>query len=268
MEATTTLASRSETPDQQLRRLKLTAGITAVISLNGGVGKTTVTGLLATFLASLGRGPVLAVDTSPDLGNLAERLCEPRARGMTLAGLWRWSEGRSVTPVELSENLGQGPHGLRVIRSPSGPSEMPEPDDQVFFARVLSWLRGFGGAMVLDCASGVLDAPTVAALEAADQVLFVSDGRGRPSQELAEIGPWLPAGRRCWLVLNRTSPRRRGEVSEGVAGNRLSGVVVVPELELASSLISPGFRWDKAPRSWREPFVSLATCLYGPATPG
>ena len=235
----------------------------AVVSPKGGVGKTTLTGLLGSLLAELRRDPVLAVDANADFGNLAARLCEPDARGATLCDLWAWAQGRSVTPAALSQRLGQGPHGLRVAGTPAEAGAMLAAADHALYAGALDWLRSFGGVILADCGTGLLDPPTRAALEAADQVVLVTDSAADTARLVVEAGRPLPAGRPCWLVANKVPPRGArvdlGAVRSALPG--LAGSVVLPAVDLAENVLTPRFRWESAPRVWRAPLRELAASL-------
>lgn len=235
----------------------------AVVSPKGGVGKTTLTGLLGSLLAELRRDPVLAVDANADFGNLAARLCDPDARGATLCDLWAWAQGRPVTPAALSQRLGQGPHGLRVAGTPAEAGAMLAAADHALYAGALDWLRSFGGVILADCGTGLLDPPTRAALEAADQVVLVTDSAADTARLVVEAGRQLPAGRPCWLVANKVPPRGArvdlGAVRFALPG--LAGSVVVPAVDLAENVLTPRFRWESAPRVWRAPLRELAASL-------
>ncbi len=231
----------------------------AVVSPKGGVGKTTLTGLLA----ELRRDPVLALDANADFGNLAARLCPPEAPGDTVAQLWSWAQERSVTPAALAGRLGQGPHGLRVIGTPDQADAMLAAADHGLYQAVLAWLAGFGGVILADCGTGLLDPPTRAALEAADQIVLVTDSAADTARLVVEAGRQLPAGRPRWLVANKV-PSRGARVDLGSVRADLpdlAGSVVLPAVDLAVNVLTPRFRWEHAPRAWRAPVRELAAGL-------
>jgi len=250
--------------ETRVRRARIAESVLiAVVSPKGGVGKTTLTGLLGSLLAELRRDPVLAVDANADFGNLAARLCEPDARGATLWDLWGWAQGRMVTPGALSQRLGLGPHGLRVVGTPADAEAMLAAGDHALYAGALEWLRSFGGVILADCGTGLLDPPTRAALESADQVVLVTDSAADTARLVVEAGRQLPGGRPCWLVANKVPPRGGRVDLEAVrsALPGLAGSVVVPAVDLAENVLTPRFRWESAPRVWRVPLRELAASL-------
>jgi MinD-like ATPase involved in chromosome partitioning or flagellar assembly len=252
--------------EEQVRTATITESVViAVVSPKGGVGKTTITGLLATLLAELRRDPVLALDANADFGNLAARLCSPERRGMSAPDLWAWSQGREVSPAALAQHLGQGPHGVRVLGSPGETDAMLAAADHGLYEGLLGWLRGFGGVIVADCGTGLLDPPTRAALEAADQIVLVTDSAADTARLVVEAGQHLASGRPCWLVANKV-PRRGARVDLDAVRSALPGLagsVVVPAVDLAENVLTPAFRWEAAPGPWRGPVRELAARLAG-----
>ena len=235
----------------------------AVVSPKGGVGKTTLTGLLGSLLAELRRDPVMALDANADYGNLAARLCAPEARGATVAELWAWAEGRSVTPAALAQRLGQGPHGLRVVGTPAEAEAMLAAADHGLYQEVLAWLRSFGGVVLADCGTGLLDPPTRAALEGADQIVLVTDSAADTARLVVKAGRQLPPGRPCWLVANKVPPRGARVDLDALRCDlpEVAGSVVLPAVDLAENVLTAQFRWEAAPRAWRAPLRELATLL-------
>jgi len=250
--------------EEQVRTATITESVViAVVSPKGGVGKTTITGLLATLLAELRRDPVLALDANADFGNLAARLCNPERRGMSAPDLWAWSQGREVSPAALAQQLGQGPHGVRVLGSPGETAAMLAAADHGLYEGLFGWLRGFGGVIVADCGTGLLDPPTRAALEAADQIVLVTDSAADTARLVVEAGQHLASGRPCWLVANKV-PCRGARVDLDAVRSALPGLagsVVVPAVDLAENVLTPAFRWEVAPGPWRGSVRELAARL-------
>jgi MinD-like ATPase involved in chromosome partitioning or flagellar assembly len=250
--------------EEQVRAATITESVViAVVSPKGGVGKTTITGLLASLLAELRRDPVLALDANADFGNLAARLCTPERRGMSAPNLWAWSREREVSPAALAQQLGQGPHGVRVLGSPAETGAMLAAADHGLYEGLLGWLRGFGGVIVADCGTGLLDPPTRAALEAADQIVLVTDSAADTARLVVEAGQHLASGRPCWLVANKV-PGRGARVDLDAVRSALPGLagcVVVSAVDLAENVLTPAFRWEGAPGPWRGPVRELAARL-------
>ncbi len=250
--------------EEQVRTATINESVViAVVSPKGGVGKTTITGLLASLLAELRRDPVVALDANADFGNLAARLCTPERRGMSAPDLWAWSQGREVSPATLAQQLGQGPHGVRALGSPGETAAMLAAADHGLYEGLLGWLRSFGGVIVADCGTGLLDPPTRAALEAADQIVLVTDSAADTARLVVEAGQHLASGRPCWLVANKV-PRHGARVDLDAVRSALPGLagsVVVPAVDLAENVLTPTFRWEGAPGPWRGPVRELAAFL-------
>src|ERR1700692_90837 len=113
----------------------------ALLSLKGGVGKTTITATLGATFASIRGDRVVAVDANPDRGTLSQKVpLETPATVRHLLrdaeGIDRYSDARTYTS--------QGPSRLEVLASESDPamSEAFSADD---YAQTLEILERFSG---------------------------------------------------------------------------------------------------------------------------
>lgn len=254
--------------------------VIAVVSPKGGPGKTTITALLGMLLAELRRDPVLALDANPDLGDLRDKLAVETAPAMCVDDLARWLQSNpTATPAQLSAHLGVGPHGLRFVPTPRPPTPHPGEEarescsiermiaaaDFDLYRAVIARLRDYEGVVLVDCGTGLLDPPVRAALEAADQIVLVTDSSASTARQVVAAATLLPAGAPTWLVANKMPERGSmldlDQVIEAIP--RLSGVTVVPvpSGQLAENVVTPGFSWPEAPPPWREPVRELAARL-------
>lgn len=124
----------------------------AVVSLKGGVGKTTITACLGATFASIRGDRVVAVDANPDRGTLSQKVpLETPATVRHLLrdarGIERYSDVRSYT--------NQSPSRLEVLASETDPavSEAFSAED---YARTLEILERFYGIVLTDCGTGLL----------------------------------------------------------------------------------------------------------------
>src|SRR5262249_4174754 len=94
----------------------------AVVSPQGGVGKTTIPGLLGGIFALLRRDRIVAVDTNPDFGSLGRSLTPGHA--VFVDDLLEVLDSPELTVTELDMHLARGPHGLMVVPAPTDPERM------------------------------------------------------------------------------------------------------------------------------------------------
>jgi hypothetical protein len=106
------LVERARTPVVGCHRV-------AVISLKGGVGKTTTTAALGAMFANLRGDRVIAVDANPDRGTLIERV--PRQSGATVRHLLE-ARDRVTRYGDVRAFTSQSPTRLEVLASDADPS--------------------------------------------------------------------------------------------------------------------------------------------------
>ena len=102
----------------------------ALLSLKGGVGKTTITATLGATFASIRGDRVVAVDANPDRGTLSQKV--PLETPATVRHLLRDAEGIERYS-DVRSYTSQGPSRLEVLASESDPavSEAFSSDDYV-----------------------------------------------------------------------------------------------------------------------------------------
>ncbi|WP_222871680.1 MinD/ParA family protein [Nonomuraea sp. PA05] len=161
----------------------------AVMSLKGGVGKTTTTIGLGSTLAHNRGDRVIAVDANPDRGTLSEKLrMESPATVRHLlndrGGLWRYADVRSYTS--------QAPSRLEVLASDRDPaiSEAFNADDYRAVAQIL---EQFYSIAITDCGTGMLHSAMSAILDMADQIVLVSPVTVDGARSASATLDWLQA---------------------------------------------------------------------------
>ncbi|MCF8609886.1 MinD/ParA family protein [Gordonia sp. HY285] len=141
----------------------------AVLSLKGGVGKTTTTIGLGSTFASLRGDRVIAVDANPDLGTLAQRV--PLQTQSTVRDLLadpvvaRYSDVRAHTS--------QAPSRLEVLASERDPAAA-EAFDEDEYRGVMSILQRFYNIILTDCGTGMSHSAMRGVLDLADAIVLVS----------------------------------------------------------------------------------------------
>lgn len=206
----------------------------AVMSLKGGVGKTTTTIGLGATLAHQRGDRVIAVDANPDRGTLSEKLrLESPATVRDLlnnrGGVWRYADVRSYTS--------QAPSRLEVLASDRDPaiSEAFNADDYRAVAQIL---EQFYSIAITDCGTGMLHSAMGAILDMADQIVLVSPVTVDGARSASATLDWLQAhghqelARDAVVVLSAVKNPRRNPVDleelKGHFAKRCRAVIGVP----------------------------------------
>lgn len=181
----------------------------AVVSLKGGVGKTTITATLGSTLASLRGDRVVAVDANPDRGTLSQKV--PLETQATVRHLLR-DAGRIQSYSDIRGYTSQGPSRLEVLASETDPavSEAFSADD---YARTLAVLERFYSLVLTDCGTGLMHSAMAAVLAKADTLVVVSSGSVDGARSASATLDWLDAHghqelvRNSIAVINAVRPR-------------------------------------------------------------
>lgn len=161
----------------------------ALLSLKGGVGKTTITATLGATFASTRGDRVIAVDANPDRGTLSQKV--PLETPSTVRHLLRDAEGIS-SYSDVRAYTSQGSSRLEVLASESDPavSEAFSSDD---YKRTLEVLERFYSLVLTDCGTGMLHSAMSAVLDNADVLLVVSSGSVDGARSASATLDWLDA---------------------------------------------------------------------------
>jgi MinD-like ATPase involved in chromosome partitioning or flagellar assembly len=233
----------------------------AVVSPKGGVGKTTTAALLGTLFAMIRSDRVIAIDSNPDHGTLGRSLTADHP--IFVDDLLEVIDQPALTVTMLERFLGRGPHGLLVLPAPTDPERM-ERLDRVAYNRVIRRLQQLAGMLILDCGAGLYHPATKAAMEAADQLVIVSDADPLTAAVVVEAAQQLRDNRSYTVVVNKL-PRSGSRLDmEGLVGEARAarGVIGVGEDPDAAARVANGrFSWDEAPEEWQLAFRKLAAVL-------
>ena len=170
----------------------------ALLSLKGGVGKTTITATLGATLASVRGDRVIAVDANPDRGTLSQKV--PLETAATVRHLLRDAEGIG-SYSDVRHYTSQGPSRLEVLASESDPavSEAFSSDD---YTNTLAVLERFYSLVLTDCGTGMLHSAMSAVLQKADLLVIVSSGSVDGARSASATLDWLDAHGHQNLVSN------------------------------------------------------------------
>jgi MinD-like ATPase involved in chromosome partitioning or flagellar assembly len=245
----------------------------AVLSLKGGVGKTTTAVGLGATLATFRGDRVIAVDANPDRGTLSDKVrLETAATIRDLlnerAQVRRYADVRAFTS--------QAPSRLEVLASDRDPavSTAFNAGDYCDAARVL---EHFYSICITDCGTGLLHSAMAGVLRLADQIVLVSSPSVDGARSASATLDWLDAHeygdlvRNGVVVLSAIRPKSKSTVDldrlEQHFAARCRAVARIPydsyleegaevELELLSSetaeaylalaaIVGDGFAWPR-----------------------
>jgi len=182
----------------------------ALLSLKGGVGKTTVTVCLGATLASLRGDRVVAVDANPDRGTLGQRVAtETSATVRNLladTAIDRYSDVRSYTSQAVSR--------LEVVASDTDPA-VSEAFSEADYRQAMAVLERFYNIILTDCGTGLLHSAMTGVLDEADSLVLVSSPAIDGARSAAATLDWLDAHgyreltQRTVVVINAVPARTR-----------------------------------------------------------
>lgn len=182
-----------------------------VLSIKGGVGKTTTVAVTGSLLAGLRRDKVVALDASSDWGTLAARLSVvPRQSVRELAANGR----HAVSERGVLAQLAASPSGLLVVGS--DPQTMVSGAlTEEEYVQTLRLLEYVGNLIVTDVGAGLQQAFLPAALAGCDQLVVASAATFDAAQSAGMALDWLATRgygalvQRSIVVVNNLYPTRR-----------------------------------------------------------
>lgn len=181
----------------------------AMLSLKGGVGKTTITATLGSTFAALRGDRVVAVDAGPDRGTLSQKVYLETASSVRqllhdAGSIDRYSDIRRYTS--------RGPSGMEVLASESDPA-VSDPFSADDYASALYLLERFYGLVLTDCGTGLLHSAMSSVLDTADVLLVISSASIDGARSASATLDWLDAHghedlvRNSVAVVNAVRPR-------------------------------------------------------------
>jgi MinD-like ATPase involved in chromosome partitioning or flagellar assembly len=161
---------RAEDRKTRIRRQLTTTYQIAVISVKGGVGRTTTAATLGSTFAGLRPDRVVAMDANPDFGDLSTRTCR-HPYGLTLRDLAQAQNLDAFSAVQSFTSINSS--DLAVIASPWS-TEATEALSGREYSIAVETLRKHFNLLVVDCGTGVLDSATATVLQTSDAVVVVT----------------------------------------------------------------------------------------------
>lgn len=161
----------------------------AVISLKGGVGKTTTTTALGSTLATERQDKILAIDANPDAGTLGRRV--RRETGATIRDLVQAIPYLN-SYMDIRRFTSQAASGLEIIANDVDPAVSTAFNDEDY-RRAIDVLGKQYPIILTDSGTGLLYSAMRGVLDLADQLIIIStpsvDGASSASTTL----DWLSA---------------------------------------------------------------------------
>ncbi|MEZ0349429.1 MinD/ParA family protein [Mycobacterium sp. pR1184] len=236
----------------------------AVISLKGGVGKTTIAATLGATFAEIRGDRVVAVDANPDRGTLSQKV--PLETAGTVRHLLH-DAGTVERYSDVRRYTSRGPSGLEVLASDSDPavSEEFDADD---YTRTLAILERYYGLVITDCGPGLLHSAMSSVLENANVLIVVSSGSIDGARSASATLDWLDAHghealvRNSIAVINAVRPRN-GKVDMNKVVDHFSRRCRAVRLVPYDAHLDEGaeIHLDQMRRETREALVGLAAVV-------
>ncbi|MFD3594777.1 AAA family ATPase [Nocardia sp. NPDC058640] len=158
----------------------------AILSLKGGVGKTTTTvGLGSTFASQRG-DRVIAIDANPDLGTLAHRV--PRQTRSTVRNLL---EDQQITRYsDVRAHTSQAPSRLEVLASEQDPA-VSEAFSEADYRKAIGILQSFYNIILTDCGTGLMHSAMSGVLDMASSLVLVTSPAIDGARSASATLDWL-----------------------------------------------------------------------------
>ena len=161
----------------------------ALLSLKGGVGKTTVTATLGGTFASIRRDRVVAVDANPDRGTLSAKV--QAETSATVRDLLRDADVIE-SYMDMRRYTSQDSSRLEVLVSDNDPAVSREFSAEDY-TRALDILGRFYNLVLTDCGTGLMHSAMSAVLAEADVLVVIASGSVDGARSAAATLDWLDA---------------------------------------------------------------------------
>lgn len=235
----------------------------AVLSLKGGVGKTTTAVGLGSTFAALRGDRVIAVDANPDLGTLAQRI--PLQTASTVRDLLadpaihRYSDVRAHTS--------QAPSRLEILASERDPAAA-EAFTEHEYRGVMAILQRYYNIVITDCGTGLSHDAMRGILDLADALILVSSPALDGARSAGATLDWL-AGHsfghliaRCVVVLSSARPGSSSIDTDQLAQHFLTRCRAVQPIGFDDHLAEGAdIDLELLSRPTRRAFVELAAVI-------
>jgi MinD-like ATPase involved in chromosome partitioning or flagellar assembly len=171
----------------QIRRPIVSDFRVAVLSIKGGVGKTTTTLGLGSALAMMRNDRVIAVDANPDRGTLAERVRDTSTQStvrdlLSDPNIKRYADVRNHTRMATSR--------IEVLASEQEPA-VSEVFGEADYRRTVDILRHYYNIILTDCGTGIMHSAMAGVLDLAHTIVLVSSPAIDAARSASATLDWL-----------------------------------------------------------------------------
>ncbi|MFD0361934.1 AAA family ATPase [Nocardia sp. GCM10030253] len=158
----------------------------AILSLKGGVGKTTTTVGLGSTFSTLRGDRVIAIDANPDLGTLGHRV--PRQTRSTVRNLL---EDQHITRYsDVRAHTSQAPSRLEVLASEQDPA-VSEAFSEADYRQAIAILQSFYNIILTDCGTGLMHSAMAGVLDMASSLVLVTSPAIDGARSASATLDWL-----------------------------------------------------------------------------
>ncbi|MBB5167570.1 MinD-like ATPase involved in chromosome partitioning or flagellar assembly [Mycobacterium sp. AZCC_0083] len=159
----------------------------AVLSIKGGVGKTTTTLGLGAALATVRTDRVIAVDANPDRGTLAERVPDTSTTS-TVRDLLR--DPHIARYADVRNHTRMASSRLEVIASEQDPA-VAEVFGEADYRRTIDILHHYYNIILTDCGTGIMHSAMAGVLDLAHAIVLVSSPAIDAARSASATLDWL-----------------------------------------------------------------------------
>ncbi|CAN5198111.1 hypothetical protein BH11ACT6_BH11ACT6_54500 [soil metagenome] len=159
----------------------------AVLSIKGGVGKTTTTIGLGSAFAMVRNDRVIAVDANPDRGTLAERVADT-STSATVWDLLRDPDIKRYADVRRYTRM--APSRLEVLASEQDPA-VSEVFGETDYRRTVEILQDYYNIILTDCGTGIMHSAMAGVLDMAHAIVLVSSPAIDAARSASATLDWL-----------------------------------------------------------------------------
>lgn len=159
----------------------------AVLSIKGGVGKTTTTLGLGSAFATIRADRIIAVDANPDRGTLAERVRDHSTQS-TVRDLLNDRNIRSYADVRSHTRMATS--RLEVLASEQDPA-VSEAFGEVDYRNTIDILERYYNVILTDCGTGIMHSAMAGVLALAHTIVLVSSSAMDSARSASATLDWL-----------------------------------------------------------------------------
>ncbi|WP_412457805.1 AAA family ATPase [Mycobacteroides saopaulense] len=159
----------------------------AVLSIKGGVGKTTTTLGLGSAFATVRTDRIIAVDANPDRGTLAERV-RSQSTHSTVRDLLNDDHINSYADVRNHTRMATS--RLEVLASEQDPA-VSEAFGEVDYRHTIEILQRYYNIILTDCGTGIMHSAMTGVLDLAHTIVLVSSPAMDAARSASATLDWL-----------------------------------------------------------------------------